>query len=479
MKSSLSVVLISNLFGINSLIPKTSGFTFRRNCNKNFLCKEKLSQREGSDNYCGRQYGSSGRSIAVFGVGEAGMAGGGGQGGMFSSDPNVLSLLDGEQEKVTANRADIEESILIESSSSRTELLTPTEKERQDSIRWIKKCLKAEVRSKTIGKGGSKAGFGIAKNNNKNKKKNKKGVTSKTAISTDKGVNGNHEKKDHDVFDPSVDPDGYGAILQKDGVVRINQVLSKDTAEKLAKYIDEQKEIYEQEVADGLVPELSRFTRVLLKNNRWDVLLPLFDPKTKDDDDSIIQQALYEILLENGTVANVITSTLGSDAELYEFACLISDPGSDRQVFHPDIAFQGEKQIRTGPLLTCFIALQDIDEKMGPTEFLPQTNTQHYHDLLNDVSKRDEMLSSVSSKLSLLQAGDCTIHDATTLHAGSANRSDTNQRRRLFYFTFRSLSMEDPRTWNNPGSIRPELKEKHYSLQYTQQQLQSWHSSVS
>ena len=46
------------------------------------------------------------------------MAGGGGQGGMFSSDPNVLSLLDGEQEKVTANRADLEESILIESSSS-------------------------------------------------------------------------------------------------------------------------------------------------------------------------------------------------------------------------------------------------------------------------------------------------------------------------------------------------------------------------
>ncbi len=482
MKSSFSVVLISFLFGINTLFPKISGFTFPKHCFESFLSKGILSQRakKGSNNY-GRPHYDSSRSIAVFGVGEAGIAGGSSQGGMFSSDPNVLSLLDGEQEKVTANRADLEETILMESSSSRTELLMPTEKERLDSIRWIKKCLKAEARSKTIGKsGGSKAGFGAAKSNtNKNKKKNKKVVISNTAVSTDKVVIGNHEKKDHDVFNPSDDPDGYGAVLQKDGVVRINQVLSNDTAEKLAKYIDEQKVIYEQEIADGLVPELSRFTRVLLKNNRWDVLLPLFDPETKDDDDSIIQQALYEVLLENDSVANVIKSTLGSDAELYEFACLISDPGSDRQVFHPDIAFQGEKQIRTGPLLTCFIALQDVDEKMGPTEFLPQTNTQHYHDLLNDVSKRDDMLSTVTSKLSLLQAGDCTIHDATTLHAGSANRSEKNQRRRLFYFTFRSLSMEDPRTWNNPGSIRPELKDKHYNLQYTQQQLQSWHSSVS
>ena len=44
------------------------------------------------------------------------------------------------------------------------------------------------------------------------------------------------------------------------------------------------------------------------------------------------------------------------------------------------------------------------------------------------------------------------------------------------YFTllFRSLSMADPRTWNNPGSIRPELKEQHLSLKDVHKEISSW-----
>jgi len=369
-------------------------------------------------------------------------------------DPSVMSLLDGDQEKATANQAYAEEELFLKSSASRDELVMANESERSTAIKWIKKCLKVEARS-GMDKGSS-TGFGGVKPKLNKKKAKKKATTS-----------------DGDgpyIFNPAQDPHGFGAILQKHGVARINNVLSPETADLLTQFVDDEKLLCEEQITDGHVPEISRFSKVLLKKSRWDLLLQF-------EESDVIMQALNELLgdgkkTKDYPVMNVIHSTLGPDAELYELACLISDQGSDRQVIHPDIAFQGENQIRTGPLVTCFIALQDIDSQMGPTEFLPQSNTNHFHDQLNGQGTKNEMLSNVCSKLSLLKQGDCSIFDATTLHAGTANRS--KDRRRLFYFTFRSLSMADPRTWNNPGSIRPELKERHLSLKDVHKEISSW-----
>mmetsp|Transcript_17325 Transcript_17325/g.19765 ORF Transcript_17325/g.19765 Transcript_17325/m.19765 type:complete len:472 (-) Transcript_17325:621-2036(-) len=381
-----------------------------------------------------------------------------------SPEPSVTSLLDGEQEQVIVNRSYVEEEILLKSNSPRNELLMSTEEERKDATKWIKKVLKDDSRmeAKRNGGGGGFGGGGASKS------KGSKKLTKASKISQD--------MSEYSKFNPKLDIDGHGAILQQNGVVRINNVLSKESTQALLKYVDDEKINAEGEVARGDVPQLSRFTRVLLKSNRCDLLLPL------DKRNDIVMQALYELLGGDkssnvGAVGNVIESALSADSELYEFACLISDPGSDRQVIHPDIAHQGETQKRTGPLLTCFVALQDIDNDMGPSEFLPHTNTAEYHRQLNDHSLRDEMLSKVASKISLLREGDCSIFDATTLHAGTANRSD--KRRRLFYFTFRSLAMEDPRTWNNPGSIRPELKESKLSLRDIQEKIQQWRKKKS
>jgi hypothetical protein len=386
---------------------------------------------------------------------------------LFSSmnaEPSVKSLLDGEQEQVIVNRAKREEEILNRSPAPRDELIMATNEELVEAKKWIKKVIKDESRLQGgLSNGSGGFGGGGMANKKKGGKRNG-GKASKTNAQKDESVSYNK-------FNSDVDGSGHGAIIQRHGIARINSVLMTNTAEVLKNYVDEEKIRSEDEIARGEVRPLSRFTRVLLKSNRCDLLLP-FD--TKNDS---IMQALYELLGDGtksnpGTVGSVIESTLSSDAELYEFACLFSDPGSDRQVIHPDVKHQGDAQKRTGPILTCFVALQDVDEAMGPTDFLPGSNTAESHMQLNNFDLRDDMLQKVPTKVSLLKEGDCSIFDGTTLHAGTANKSD--KRRRLFYFTFRSVAMEDPRTSNNPGSIRPELLEMKLSLKQIRGEIARW-----
>jgi len=221
-----------------------------------------------------------------------------------------------EHEAATTNQAYSEEKLLMASSASRDELTMISEHERINTIEWVNDCLKVEARARSTEERPT-AGFGGGKPKSK-------------------------------LFNPARDPNGYGATIQKFGVARIDSVLSPETSALLTQFVDEEKLLCEREIADGHVSEISRFSRVLLKKNRHDLLLQL-------EGSDIVMQALYEILGDNSKklnkdfpVMNVIDSTLGPDAELYELACLISDPGSDRQVIHPDIAFQGESQIRTG-----------------------------------------------------------------------------------------------------------------------------------
>ncbi len=55
-------------------------------------------------------------------------------------------------------------------------------------------------------------------------------------------------------------------------------------------------------------------------------------------------------------------------------------------------------------------------------------------------------------------------------HAGGGNESD--RRRRLFYFTFLNRSeFDDPSHDFNPGSIRPDVKQREYSLKEIRQHL--------
>uniref|UniRef100_A0A7S3VFD0 Uncharacterized protein n=1 Tax=Chaetoceros debilis TaxID=122233 RepID=A0A7S3VFD0_9STRA len=114
----------------------------------------------------------------------------------------------------------------------------------------------------------------------------------------------------------------YAKVLKKNGVVRIDNVLSNNVADAMREYVYALRKKSETEVAAGDIKSIQRFADVLLKKDRCDLTLPFGE--------DIITEAMNEALRESA-VAQTIASILGKDATLYEFSTLISDPGSQRQ----------------------------------------------------------------------------------------------------------------------------------------------------
>jgi hypothetical protein len=274
----------------------------------------------------------------------------------------------------------------------------------------------------------------------------------------------------HLTENPSNNPD---ETLKNCGVVRVNQVLTSDTVLRLQEYIDQILDESTQDVATFKVPKAFRFANVLEKQNRWDLLLPFLEEQptaTTSIMDSIpVLQALHELLVL-GPVGSILESTLGPHAELYELSCLISDPGSNRQEIHPDILVQEDGE--PVPVVACFVAVQNVAANMGPTVFIPNTVTIDHQVRICNPATADEMLQTIPSVISTLQAGDTSLYDPRMLHAGGSNQSD--QRRRLFCVTFLSKQGDDPSHDLNPGSIRPDLKAQGWTLSQMKETLSEW-----
>jgi hypothetical protein len=103
----------------------------------------------------------------------------------------------------------------------------------------------------------------------------------------------------------------------------------------------------------------------------------------------------------------------------------MSEPNSQPQVVHPDTPHKEE-----AILYTCFVALQDISIDMGPTTWLPRTDTQEMHERFQDESStftsttttttttdddanvgtttpKDQLLSSQPSVQGIFPKGSC------------------------------------------------------------------------
>ena len=238
----------------------------------------------------------------------------------------------------------------------------------------------------------------------------------------------------------------YAQVLKEDGVVRIDNVLSDNTADEMRAFVYDMRLESEELIRKGEIKTIDRFADVLLKTNRCDMPIPLGS--------GLVSHALSEVLIQS-PVGNLISLLLDESAVLYELSCLMSDPGSQRQVVHPDTPYNENND---DPVLyTCFIALQDITMDMGPTTWLPQTHTKEMHDIFQKDSKdeargKDWLLQTQPSVLGTLPKGSCGIYDSRLLHCGGANHSD--QSRALFYLSFKNPVMGYP---GNPASIRKEL----------------------
>ena len=68
---------------------------------------------------------------------------------------------------------------------------------------------------------------------------------------------------------------------------------------------------------------------------------------------------------------------VGLDATLHEISSLVADPGAPRQCIHADTIVLPCPQYpdaSMAPLYTFFMALQDVEDDMGHTLFLPATH---------------------------------------------------------------------------------------------------------
>ncbi len=190
-----------------------------------------------------------------------------------------------------------------------------------------------------------------------------------------------------------------------------------------------------EQVCDGLRAEINsrldtaiatgsdrppNFALVRTPGHRWDMYLP--------DSCSPVAAALQELL--GGSLGNVFRSTFDGrvDAPVVELSALVSDSGAVCQPLHQDTTMEVQTY-------TAFVALQDIDERMGPTLLLPGSHTEIAHRLFDHPTTKDEFISEREVKLGTMTQGDVVIMDSRCIHAGGANSSD--RRRVLFYFTMR------------------------------------------
>jgi hypothetical protein len=188
------------------------------------------------------------------------------------------------------------------------------------------------------------------------------------------------------------------------------------------------------------------------EHTRWDLRLSL-SPE--------VCAALHEAL--GGPLGAALEALVGADGELQELAVVVADPGAGPQVLHADADWS-----ERATMFTAFIALQDVDDRMGPTRFLRGTHTAEAHAALYEGGCFDDVVALADARLAVLRAGDVTLYDRRLLHAGLSNHS--NSTRLLFYVTFRVDGAEDA-DLVNANSLRYEYRGPGLSGQLRLRQL--------
>lgn len=213
-------------------------------------------------------------------------------------------------------------------------------------------------------------------------------------------------------------------ILRTHGLVFLKSVVPEETCDEILADLnaicDECKETY----GDAL--------------RRTDVLLGVGDDNGDDSGDGKIngvKKALeFACKEEGGNIRNILSfvEDATEDAVLVELSVLATEKGADRQVLHPDVAYDAPHET----LYSVFIALQDVTQDMGPTLFVLNSHDRQTHDQLPKTKwteKEFDVLRTKRAVEALLKKGDAVLYNARAFHQGGEN---TSGRRALLTLTF-------------------------------------------
>lgn len=243
--------------------------------------------------------------------------------------------------------------------------------------------------------------------------------------------------------------DDGAKFLEAQGCVGVEKVLSEETCGELLAHVNA---AIANDSEDRANPN---FGNVYSRKNRFDYKLDLKHPtvrKAAKEASSNLRQILAK------TCGNRNMGGSSSDEnqiELLELAALVSDPQSSRQPVHPDTNYR-----QNLCAVTTFIALQNVTEAMGPTLFIPETNTLEAHKSFQENLELGGPSLLKQNVKALLKTGDASVFDSRLLHCGTENVSE--KRRVLFYITYGPKNAENP----NRGfsTIREEFRGR-YTLE--------------
>jgi len=243
-------------------------------------------------------------------------------------------------------------------------------------------------------------------------------------------------------------------VIQRDGVIRIDSAMSPEVADRLRQYLlDQQREAQTVTEQDPTKSKLYYGVEQARKN-RCDMHLSLLrggvNAGGTDVGEHVLADALQEVLGKDGSLRALYQNLVTGQGEFYELAGIITNPGSYRQMIHPDLPYQKE-----APLYVVFLALQDVTTEMGPTWFLLKTNTAKAIDIFDrgDMEAKDEQLKNADCRMATLRKGDAVLFDARVLHCGGANDEQLGGTRVMLNFSFRNPKVKGDMGYK--GSMMP------------------------
>lgn len=147
-------------------------------------------------------------------------------------------------------------------------------------------------------------------------------------------------------------------VIQKDGLLRINNALSPDLADKLREYVLQQQKLSVIATTENPAASKAFYGVENQRKSRCDLQLSLMrggyavdnmdinDALSSSDANAnisaeghVLADALQELLGANGTLRYLYENLVTLDGELYELGAVITNKGSKRQTIHPGKSF--------------------------------------------------------------------------------------------------------------------------------------------
>ena len=156
-----------------------------------------------------------------------------------------------------------------------------------------------------------------------------------------------------------------------------------------------------------------------------------------------------------------VATALGgpANARLVELACITSSPGARAQPPHCDTG-SSEAGSAAGVLISCFVALHDLQPAMGPTLMYPATHGPAFHAAVANKGPRVLHDGSIRGVHMDLDAGGAVAMDSRCWHCGGAN--DSAQRRCLLVASFTAANAPLPN--GSTYSLLPHIEQQRLTI---------------